>query len=127
MADIVIPTQLDYRKYQSVDPKYCLTRLIQQTGGQTVNLNAAGGQGSIFELPVKVFNLSRSKIQLQLQVATTEGAILSNYLFSNVIPFWKQTQLYNCGGKLLVDLIQAQNYTNLVTLPETKYEDFKGF
>ena len=69
MTNIVIPTQLDYKKYPTIKPKYKLSRLIQQTGGQTFTLNTAGGQESIFEIPVKVINLACSKIQLQLQIA----------------------------------------------------------
>ena len=124
MTDVVVPTQLDYKKYPTIKPKYKLSRLIQQTGGQTVTLNTAGGQESIFEIPVKVINLACSKIQLQLQIAAG-GAGFSNYIFGNCIPFWQQVQLYNRGGQLIVDLYQAQNHTNLVTLPETKFEELK--
>ena len=124
MTDIVIPMQLDYKKYLTIKPKYKLSRLIQQTGGQTVTLNTAGGQESIFEIPVKVINLARSKIQLQLQIAAG-GAGFINYIFGNCISFWQQVQLYNRGGQLIVDLYQAQNYTNVVTLPETKFEELK--
>ena len=121
--EIRIAKQLDYKKTPSVDPKYRLTRLIQQTGGQVVQLNTAGGQESIFELPVKVFNLARSRINLQLQIAAP-GAGISNYIFGNTIYFWQNIQFYNRGGLLLVDLRYVQNYTNLVTLPETNLEDF---
>ena len=86
MTDIVVPTQLDYKKYPTIKPKYKLSRLIQQTGEQTVTLNMAGGQESIFEIPVKIINLARSKIQLQLQVAAG-GANFANYIFGNCIPF----------------------------------------
>ena len=34
MTDIVVPTQLDYKKNPTIEPKYKLSRLIQQTGGQ---------------------------------------------------------------------------------------------
>ena len=54
-----------------------------------------------------------------------QGANFANYIFGNCIPFWQQVQLYNRGGQLIVDLYQAQNYTNLVTLPETKFEELK--
>ena len=120
---LIVPTQLDYKKYSSIELKYKLNRLIQQTG-QTVNLNTPEGQEDIFEIPVKVINLACSKIQLQLQVAAG-GTGFANYIFGNCIPFWQQVQLYNRGGQLIVDLYQAQNYTNLVTLPETKFEELK--
>ena len=94
MTDIVVSTQLDYKKYPTIKPKYKLSRLIQQMGRQTVTLNTAGGQESIFEIPVKVINLAYSKIQLQLQLAA-DSAGVSNYIFGNCIFFWQQVQLYN--------------------------------
>ena len=119
-----MPTQLDYKKYSSIEPKYKLSRLIQQTGEQTVTLNTPWGQEDIFEIPVKLINLAHSKIQLQLQVAAG-GTGFANYIFGNCILFWQQVQLYNRESQLLVDLYQAQNYTNLVFLPKTKFEELK--
>ena len=74
------------KKYSSIEPKYKLSRLIQQTGEQTVTLNTAGGQEDIFEIPVKVINLAHSKIQLQLQVAAG-GTGFANYIVGNCILF----------------------------------------
>ena len=122
MADRVIPTQLDYKKYPYVTPDYQLSKLIQQTGGQTIATTAAGGQESIFEIPAKVLNLSKSELKFTLNIPEVNTKFA--YALCNVLPWWQQIQVYTRGGLMLCDLVNANNYTNLVVPVETKIDEF---
>lgn len=121
--DTIIPTEIDYKKYDYIHPIYHHSKLIQQTGGQTITLNAAGGQESIFELPVKTFNLAESYLDFTLTLPVGGGGIW-NWVHCAGVPFFQQIQLYTRSGLFLCDLINAEHASNMIAPVETRFEDF---
>ena len=118
MTDIVISNQVDYKKYNYVTPNYELSKLTQQTGGATVTATTSGGQESIFKLPAKVINLAQSRIKFTATIPNLNASY--NWAQCNVLQWWQQIQLYTRSGLMLMDLINAHNYTNLVYPYEAK-------
>ena len=111
MTDMVISNQVDYKKYNYVTPNYELSKLTQQTGGATVTATTSGGVESIFELPAKVINLAQSGIKFTVTIPELNTKY--NWVQCNILQWWQQIQLYTRGGLMLMDLINAHNYTNL--------------
>jgi hypothetical protein len=118
-------TQLDYKKTQFVHPNYRMSKLLPQSGGQTVAISSAGGQETIFEIPVKAFNLARSFVSF---VVTPTG-LAANYNWSFVDCFnpFRQLQLYTRSGIYLCDLNEVGNYTKVMWKPEIKLEEFLDY
>ena len=94
----VIDESLNYEKLEHTYGTYQLTRVIQQTGSQTVAVTNTGGQESVFDLPPKVGNLSKSI--LSFNVAPDIGTITGSYILANTdgIPSIKQIQLITRFG-----------------------------
>lgn len=118
----VIDHSLDYSKYAYTHGSYQLTKIMQQTGGQTSSLTATGGQDSIFEIPAKVFNLARSNLSFTL-TPTAAGGTSYNWLYADGLTMIRQLQLYTRTGIYLVDINDVDRYTNMVMRRENKLED----
>ena len=120
--DTVVPTEIDYKKYEYIHPDYKLSRVTQQTGGNTVTLTSAGGNDSIFEIPAKCFNLPESYLNFTATV-TAGGVNNYNYIHEAGIPWFQQVQLYTRSGLFLCDLQNAEHAVNMIGPVETKYEE----
>lgn len=106
----VVSQELDYKVRTVSHPTYQLSQVIQQAGGLTSTISVAGGNESIFELPPKVMNLSKSV----LSFTTTPAASAStNIMHIDGITTIKQIQLYTRTGVFLCDLTDVHKYTNI--------------
>jgi hypothetical protein len=119
-----ISHELDYKKQALIAPDYRLTKLLPQSGGQIVTITTSGGQETIFEIPVKAFNLSKS--YFTFVVTPTAPSVNNNYnwAFTDCFTPFRQLQLYTRSGIYLCDLNEVSNYTKVVWKPETKLQDF---
>lgn len=122
-APSVVASELDYKKKDYSYPTYKLTKVLPQSGGQSVTITPNGTAETVFELPNKVFNLSRSILRYN---STESAAGVGNF---NWIPAdcWahiRQIQLYTKTGTYFVDLMDVGVYTSITWKPETKLEDF---
>jgi len=112
-------TQNDYSvKHQDIIPHYQFTRIYQQTGGQAVTIDTSNPE-SIFELPPKVMNFSRSIIKYTA-TPTAGGANAANWLFQDCVAGIRQMQLYTRGGKYLCDINNLDHYTKIVLKSDVK-------
>jgi hypothetical protein len=111
----IVARELDYKKKDFSHGSYMMTKVIQQTGGESVTITT-GGNESIFELPPKVFNLSKSVLAYVSTPIATAGF---NLYFSDVISEIRQIQLYTTGGLFLADINYADNYTKSILRHET--------
>jgi hypothetical protein len=121
----IAPREIDYRGKEFTALKYNYQRLIQQTGGQTVTVSSSGGQESVFEIPSVVFNPARSYIQFTAYFQESATAGQRTWIPANLLPFWQQVQFLPRGGIPLVDLNNAQNYTQMIMAREKKFSDLK--
>ena len=123
----VVDEALDYSKVVHSYGTYQLSRVVQQTGGQTVTVTLSGGQESVFELPPKVFNLSKSYLSFNLAPPATgtkqAGIPYFNCLNVDGLPFLRQIQLYTRTGMMLCDITDVDRYTNMIFRRENLQTD----
>lgn len=119
----VVSEELKYTKKSFSHPKYKLHQLYPLSGSQTQTITAAGGQEIIFQLPVKVMNLSESYLSFSYVPSGASGAGIH---FAHVSPLSliRQIQLYTQSGVYLADVYYVNKYLNTVFYPETKQDDF---
>jgi hypothetical protein len=122
--------QIDYSvKTVDVLPKYKFSKLYQQTGGSALTI-AATSQESVFELPTRCMNLSRSSLSFNIVIppavdpadGVTAVAKYNRLFLAAVAPI-RQIQLYTRGGVFLCDINNFDRYSNIVGLAETTKED----
>lgn len=120
-SDVVISEELDYKPmtFRSGSKKY--TKIYQQTGGQTVSVGVTSSAESIFEIPIKAFNLSESFIQ-GLATPTAGGADVYNW--SHVSHLATEVILYTRSGVELARIPNAVNYLAMVRGWNIKMSEF---
>jgi hypothetical protein len=118
-----VSTQLDYRKIDYLHPTYRYSKILPQSGGQTVTITSAGNSETIFEIPTKAFNLPRSYLYFVMNPLTT-GAGNINWLFQDTVSTFFQMQLYTRSGIYLCDIQNVSNYTKIASKPETRLQEF---
>ena len=125
MAENSFPNpQNDYSvKRQDIIPHYNFSRILQQTGGQILTIDTSNPE-SIFELPTKVMNLSRSVLKFTA-TPTTAGGGNSNWMFQDCVAGIRQMQLYTRGNKYLCDINNIDHYTKMVLKSDVKKSDAK--
>lgn len=102
---------LDYKSSSSVQPTYQFLQVFQQSGLTTSNTTA--GTEMLFEIPTKVVNLSKSELVFTA-TPTAAAATYYNRLFTSMVPWFNQVQLYTRGGLYLAD-IRYSNFANTIT------------
>jgi hypothetical protein len=112
-------TENDYSlKAKPVAPRYRYSKLYQQSGGEAVTINAAP-QSSIFEIPARVINFSKSEINfIATPAAAPGGGGLRNFFNMDCVAPVSQIQLYTRGGLFLADIPNADYYTDIVLKSE---------
>jgi hypothetical protein len=123
----IIDDALNYQKYIHQYGTYQLTRITQQSGSMTMNngtpLQLNGGDETIFEIPPKVFNCARSSIRFTVTVPIPPNTKF-NWVYTDGIMYFRQIQFLTRLGTYLVDLNDADRYSNMVLRRETKFEDY---
>ena len=107
--------------------QYQLMKIIQQTGGQTVNGGSpitSSGVESVFELPPRVYNLSKSILSYTTNLTVAAPATSQNLAFADCISEIRQIQLYTRGGLFLADIQFANNYSDAILRHETKFNEY---
>lgn len=110
-----IDEALDYSKLDHMYGTYQLTRVVQQTGNQTNSISLQGGMESIFELPPKVWNLSKSYLQFQLNPVSSGTSPHFNWLHIDGVPAIRQIQLFTRSGLYVCDINDVDRYLKMVT------------
>lgn len=118
----VISEELRYSKKELSHPKYKLHNLYPLSGLQTQTITAAGAQEIIFQLPVKVLNLSESILSFTMKPAGNAAGI--HFAHLTPLSLIRQIQLYTQSGVYLADVQYVNKYLNVVYYPETKFDDF---
>lgn len=114
--------KLDYSKIQYAHPSYHMHRVLQQAGTQTINITVAGGQESVFEIPVSVFNLPRTELSYTYRIPEVNTKYV--YTYKDVQSHIRQIQLYNRSGQYLCDLNNSAEYSKVVFKTDIQLEEF---
>lgn len=123
LIESVVSDSLKYRQKELSHPRYRISQVYPQTGQTIFPVSSSGGAELIFQLPVKVMNLSESS--LRFTVTPIAPANLSiNVMHKTPLPIVRQIQLYNQGNQYLCDIYNVNKYLNTVFHPETKLDDF---
>lgn len=116
--------EVDYsHKTQAVKSSYKYSKIIQQTGGTTATISTAPVE-TIFELPPRVMNLSKSYLNATATV-TAQGATGWAWMFADKPPI-QNVSLYTRGGIFLCDVSNAQEYLK-VRLKEEERDKYDYF
>jgi hypothetical protein len=116
-----VSNQLDYKKETYIHPSYRLNKILPQAGSQSVTINT-GGNDTMFEIPVKAFNLARSLLCFNIEPAANGAAYY--YAYKDVFTPIRQMQLYTRSGIYLCDLNELPNFTKVTLKPETRFEEY---
>lgn len=121
-----IAKQLDYVKDVFVHPTYRLNKVLPLSGSTTASATTAGGQETIFEIPVNAVNFYRSYLSFQFHIPETVN-LFYNLAFMDCFPHFRQLQLYTRSGIYICDLNELANYTKVIWNAETELEDFLNY
>src|SRR2546421_30115 len=120
-----IANQLNYKKETFVHPEYRYNKLLPQSGQQTVTATVGGGQETIFEIPIKALNLSKSYLYFTLTPPAPAGGVArTNWAFADCLAAIRQIQLYTRGGVYLADVNEVSNYTKISWKPDIKVNEY---
>lgn len=116
-------SRTDYRSInKNVKPFYKYKKITQQTGSGIATCTNAGGDESIFELPIQAYNFSKSMLNFTATPPLTLNS--NNYIHADNLCFIRQIQLVNREDVVLCNLNHVANYTSVVWGPETPLDEF---
>ena len=116
----IVADSVNYSDYVSEHGIYQHQRINQNTGGLVNSCSAGGGNTSIFELPVNIYNYGRSHLEFTAQCVGAGGR--SARAFVDGVPHIQRIRLYNSGQKELVRIDDFNKYSNMLFRRETSLE-----
>lgn len=116
--------ELLYKPIPIVHPTYEYTKIYPQTNVSTLSVTN-GGDETIFEIPSKVFNLSKSV--LSFTMTPIAANTLKTQIFAEGTPHLRSIQLYNRAGLFLCNINSLNKYMGSVTRYITDHSYFKTF
>lgn len=120
-SNIATNTALDYTQKSLSHPRYRFSQILPQTTPPTVN----GGQDILFQIPVRVVNMSESILRFTIKPpAAGPGAGTINVSHVTPLSMIRTIEFYNQGNQMLCQLYNVNKYLNTVFFAETKLEDF---
>lgn len=124
-SETVYSPEIRFKPRDYEHPVYRTAKLLPQGGSSNSITLDAHNPETIFELPQKVFNLSKSMLHFNLEIDSEAGEV-SWTRVDCLSPIY-QIQLYTRGGTHLVDLNDVDLFTKVVTKAETKFEDYMNY
>lgn len=118
---VVVSQSITYKPQQVFQPKYQLSQLTPQTGSTTITLTPSGRPETIFEIPSRVINLSKSILTFDVTPAS-EGT-KARYMYADNIPFISSISLYTRNGVFLCDITSVEKYSNTIFRRHNRPED----
>lgn len=125
MTEATVSKELDYKIKGYAHPSYTMTKLLPQSGQQTVPITAGGGADTTFEIPINASNLFKS--ELRFTMTPDAKAAKATWLPIDALTPFRQIQLYTRGGVYLADINAVNTYTNCSWKADTKLQDFLTF
>lgn len=119
-----IDNTIQYNQSLKRDSEYRYTKLIQNTGGDTVTLLTAS-QTSVFEIPVVGMNLAKSFISFDQKIPEndTKTGFAQGWRHT---PPWQRLELYTRGGVYLMDVTNFNHVYQALGQRTMNISDFQG-
>jgi len=118
---VVTSSELNYASPISQHSKIRMSRVLPQ-GADNLTLSTGSTSQMTFELPNKVYNLSRSTLDWQMSVMDPPASDF-NALFTNAYPI-DRIELFTRSGRHLCDINNYAQYSRSVTPVVTKMSEF---
>jgi len=125
----LVSKEINQRPQKILDHSdYRYLRIVQQNGGNTLDLDANGGQETVFQIPAsQVFNFSRSLLVFGETQTTDVTAAKFVYRFSDCIPHIRRITVSTQKGQvILCDIPDVHKYTNATLRYETRLDEMSG-
>ena len=122
--EATIDHTIQYGQSVKRDSEYKFTKIVQNTGGTEVKIQAAQ-QTSVFEIPVVGFNLAKSFINFDQKVPENDTATRFAFAFRDTPP-WQRLELYTRAGVYLMDVTNYNHVYQAFGQRTKKIEDFHG-
>ena len=123
----VISNKLKFKPKDYSYPSYRYNKLTHHgVSGASIILGSQHSS-STFELPVEVYNLSKSILTFNVEFDAPGTADRANWFITDGLSPISQIILTTRGGNKLVDIKEVDIYTKVVTKAETKMEDFLNY
>ena len=119
----LVSSEIDWRSKNHKFGTYRQARLVQQTGGLTLDLSTSSSVEAIFEIPTKCWNQANSVLAFNVNLPAA-GAGINNVIHTLGAPWCNRVQLRSKGGSYVVDLQQADTYMRCVAGPSKNMKDF---
>lgn len=120
----VVSGTLDYKKLDYSHSTIAYQRILPTQSGPVV-IAPTSETEMFFDIPARVFNLSKSMLVGSASVAAS-GAGNMNWMFEDSISLIKTVELYADNGTYMMQLPNAQNYTHIVRKVETSFQEFES-
>ena len=115
---------IEYRPSLVADSEYKMTRLVQQSGGSTVPINASNNTATI-ELPSVAMNLAKSYLNFTITVPGNTNAGRYTHAYRDTPPI-SRLELFTRSGKYLMDISNFSNIYQAFGQRTKKVESFHG-
>lgn len=121
--DVTTSTELDFRPKVLEHSQYRWSRLVPITGGQTVTLQPSTTTECSFEIPTKVLNLARTRLEFNVNIPASAGTGTAYSIHSCGVAPIDRLSLYTRNGVFLCDLNNFNVATNMLYPYTTSRDD----
>ena len=119
-----IDQTIEYSQSVKRDSEYKFSKLIQNTGGESISVSSAQ-QSSTFEIPVVGMNLAKSFINFTQRIPQSTTGTHFAHGFRDTPP-WSRLELYTRGGTYLMDVTNFSHIYQAFGQRTKKIDDFGG-
>ena len=117
--EVKLGQTIDYGISDMESSSYSHMKLVPLSGAQT----GAEGETITFELPIQAINLSRSYLQMRVEVAAPMTATKRNWVHRGILPI-SAMQLFTRGGQYLCNIQERlSDYSRVVMSADTHREE----
>ena len=116
---------IEYRPSVMADSEYKMTRLVQNTGANSVTISGSQSNATI-ELPAVCMNLAKSYLNFTITVPANGGGANNLAAAHRDTPPIARLELFTRGGKYLADISNFSNIYQAFGQRTKKIEDYHG-
>ena len=123
--DVKRASTIEYRPSVMADSDYKMTRLVQNTGANSVTISTSQAVATI-ELPAVSMNLAKSWLNFTVSVPANSTANQYTFAYRDTPPI-QRLELFTRGGKYLCDISNFSNIYQAFGQRTKSIEDYHGF
>ena len=103
--------EIDFASKMSSHGSYRISKVVP-LGNTTATLAASSTTEVQFEIPNKVYNLSKSSLDFEMQYAESATGSAINRIHNNGLVMFDRVSLYDRSGQYLMDITNCNTYSN---------------